>query len=202
MMSAALSVSSVHTVRRDLGCTAKLKHVLPDGSTFAALARRLRKRYCFSSGTPISLCNDVFNRRRANMYIAEKHCEPGQWTRENMEAAISYHLLCRDRGKLWRNSVKYGKILWGSIVVAIETKNYWTLSIVRILKNQKIKTRRFGNWICFHPQVRGDTYSVGSLKKITSITGQHTTGQVSLRLTVGQSVCLGVELHLGLMTRY
>jgi hypothetical protein len=28
-----------------------------------------------------------------------------------------------------------------------------TSSIVRILKNYKIKTRRFGNWICFRPQV-------------------------------------------------
>jgi hypothetical protein len=29
------------------------------------------------------------------------------------------------------------------------------------------KTRRFGNWICFSPQVRGgeDTYSVGPLRK-------------------------------------
>jgi hypothetical protein len=24
---------------------------------------------------------------------------------------------------------------------------------------------RFGNWICFRPQVRGDTYSVGSLRR-------------------------------------
>jgi hypothetical protein len=29
-----------------------------------------------------------------------------------------------------------------------------------------------------------------------------TTQKVTLRLTVGQSVALGVELHLGLMTRY
>jgi hypothetical protein len=27
------------------------------------------------------------------------------------------------------------------------------------------KIRRFRNWICFHPHVRGDTYSVGSLRK-------------------------------------
>jgi hypothetical protein len=27
------------------------------------------------------------------------------------------------------------------------------------------KTRRFGNWNGFHSQVRGDTYSVGSLRK-------------------------------------
>jgi hypothetical protein len=27
-----------------------------------------------------------------------------------------------------------------------------------------LKTQRFGNWICFRPQVREDTYSVGSLR--------------------------------------
>jgi hypothetical protein len=28
-----------------------------------------------------------------------------------------------------------------------------------------LKTQRFGNWICFRPQVREDTYSVRSLRK-------------------------------------
>jgi hypothetical protein len=32
-------------------------------------------------------------------------------------------------------------------------------------KKKEEQTRRFGNWICFHPQVKGDTYSVGSLRK-------------------------------------
>jgi hypothetical protein len=40
-----------------------------------------------------------------------------------------------------------------------------TLSIVRIFLNTNKKTQRFGNWICFRPQVREDTYSVGSLRK-------------------------------------
>jgi hypothetical protein len=31
--------------------------------------------------------------------------------------------------------------------------------------------KRFGNWICFRPQVREDTYS---LRKLTSITGPET----------------------------
>jgi hypothetical protein len=30
---------------------------------------------------------------------------------------------------------------------------------------KKEQTRRFGSWICFRPQVRRDTYSVGSLRK-------------------------------------
>jgi hypothetical protein len=32
-------------------------------------------------------------------------------------------------------------------------------------KKKEESKRRFGNWICFRPQVRGDTYSVGSLRK-------------------------------------
>jgi hypothetical protein len=32
-------------------------------------------------------------------------------------------------------------------------------------KKKEEQTRRFRNWICFRPQVRGDTYSVGSLRK-------------------------------------
>jgi hypothetical protein len=28
-----------------------------------------------------------------------------------------------------------------------------------------LKTQRFGNWICFRPQLREDTYAVGSLRK-------------------------------------
>jgi hypothetical protein len=39
------------------------------------------------------------------------------------------------------------------------------LSIVRIFLNTNEKTQRFGNWICFRPQVREDTYSVGSLER-------------------------------------
>jgi hypothetical protein len=31
-------------------------------------------------------------------------------------------------------------------------------------KKEEEQTWRFGNWICFRPQVRGDTYSVGSLQ--------------------------------------
>jgi hypothetical protein len=44
-----------------------------------------------------------------------------------------------------------------------ELLGFRTPSIVRILNRRK--TRRFGNWICFLPQVREDTYSVGSLRK-------------------------------------
>jgi hypothetical protein len=32
-------------------------------------------------------------------------------------------------------------------------------------KELEDKNMTFRNWICFHPQVRGDTYSVGSLRK-------------------------------------
>jgi hypothetical protein len=49
----------------------------------------------------------------------------------------------------------------------LNSQNYWgfwTTSIVRCSRKQK--TRRFGIWICFRPQVgEEDTYSVGSLRK-------------------------------------
>jgi hypothetical protein len=45
-----------------------------------------------------------------------------------------------------------------------ESLGFWTLSIVRNSKYQK--TKRFGNWICYRPQVRGgDTYLEGPLRK-------------------------------------
>jgi hypothetical protein len=37
----------------------------------------------------------------------------------------------------------------------IQLLDFRTLSIVRYSRNQK--TQRFGNWICFRPQVRGET---------------------------------------------
>jgi hypothetical protein len=46
---------------------------------------------------------------------------------------------------------------------------FWTLSIVRNSINKE--TQRFGNWICFRPQVRGGTYSTKSLKKAYLATG-------------------------------
>jgi hypothetical protein len=40
---------------------------------------------------------------------------------------------------------------------------FWTLSIVRYSRNSK--TQRFGNGICFRPQVRGRRHSAWSLRK-------------------------------------
>jgi hypothetical protein len=61
-------------------------------------------------------------------------------------------------------------ILWVSANVKTkftsEILSFRTLSIVLVLKNKLRETWRFGNWICFRPQVRGKkTYSVGSLRK-------------------------------------
>jgi hypothetical protein len=42
-----------------------------------------------------------------------------------------------------------------------ELHGFWTLSVVQYSRKQK--TKRFGNWICFRPQVRWeDTYSVAN----------------------------------------
>jgi hypothetical protein len=50
-----------------------------------------------------------------------------------------------------------------------EILGFRTLSIVRIFLNNNEKTQCFRNWICFRPQVREDTYSVGSLRKIRTM---------------------------------
>jgi hypothetical protein len=55
-----------------------------------------------------------------------------------------------------------------SIYRLTEFMGFRTSSIVRILKNWKIKTRRFGDWICFRPQVRRlreehDSHLLGSV---------------------------------------
>jgi hypothetical protein len=46
-----------------------------------------------------------------------------------------------------------------------ELMGFWSSSIVRTLKNHKIKTRRLGNWICFRPQVRGAPTLLGPLER-------------------------------------
>jgi hypothetical protein len=40
-----------------------------------------------------------------------------------------------------------------------------------------VETQRFGNWICFRPQVKGveDTYSVGHLRKSYPVTETSST---------------------------
>jgi hypothetical protein len=68
----------------------------------------------------------------------------------------------------------------------------------------------FRNCIFIRPQMRvGDNYSVLSvLSPLEEANLDHWTEpvqvqvQVTLRLTVSQSVCLGVEPRPGLMTRY
>jgi hypothetical protein len=54
------------------------------------------------------------------------------------------------------------KIFPNMIVLHIQLLGFRTLSIFLILNNCK-KSLRSENWICFRPQVRGDTYSVKSL---------------------------------------
>jgi hypothetical protein len=48
------------------------------------------------------------------------------------------------------------------------SQKYWVFGLCPssgFFLNTNEKTQRFGNWICFRPQVREDTYSVGSLRK-------------------------------------
>jgi hypothetical protein len=48
------------------------------------------------------------------------------------------------------------------------TQRYWVFGLCTssgIFLNNNEKTQRFGNWICFSPQVREDTYSVCPLER-------------------------------------
>jgi hypothetical protein len=54
------------------------------------------------------------------------------------------------------------------LTMVYNTQRYWVFGLCPssvFLLNNNEKTQRFGNWICFSPQVREDTYSVGSLRK-------------------------------------
>jgi hypothetical protein len=54
------------------------------------------------------------------------------------------------------------------LTMVYNTQRYWVFGLCPssgFFLNKNEKTRRFGNWICFRPQVREDTYSVGSLRK-------------------------------------
>jgi hypothetical protein len=51
------------------------------------------------------------------------------------------------------------------VVTRIEILGFRTLSIVRIFPKYQWKTQRFGNWICFRPQVREDTTQLGPLER-------------------------------------
>jgi hypothetical protein len=61
-------------------------------------------------------------------------------------------------------SIRYDETLRNQLKP--EILSFRTLSIVLALKNKLRETRRFGNWICIRPQMRGKKpYSVGSLRK-------------------------------------
>jgi hypothetical protein len=53
------------------------------------------------------------------------------------------------------------------LMMVYNTQRYWVFRLCPssgFFLNNNEKTH-FGNWICFRPQVREDTYSVGSLRK-------------------------------------
>jgi hypothetical protein len=87
--------------------------------------------------------------------MSSTHYAPLLRREDKMTASAIFHI----------SKIKYGKE-FQDITLSTELLGFRTLSIVRILMIQeKEQTRRFGNWICFRPQVRVDTYSVGSLRK-------------------------------------
>jgi hypothetical protein len=47
-----------------------------------------------------------------------------------------------------------------------KTKNYWVFGLCPSTGILKTRKQRFGNWICFRPQVRGDTPALlGTLER-------------------------------------
>jgi hypothetical protein len=41
------------------------------------------------------------------------------------------------------------------------TQNYWVFGLCLSSRYYKYyRAQRFGNWICFHPQVRGETHTL------------------------------------------
>jgi hypothetical protein len=61
-----------------------------------------------------------------------------------------------------------------------ELLSFWTLSIVRYSKNQRMQ--RFENWICFRPQMRGETPTLfGPLERVNL---NHRTTHVSITTAI------------------
>jgi hypothetical protein len=59
------------------------------------------------------------------------------------------------------------EIYYRVLTMVYNTQRYWVFGLrpsSGFFLNKNEKTQRFGNWICFRPQVREDTYSVGSLR--------------------------------------
>jgi hypothetical protein len=54
------------------------------------------------------------------------------------------------------------------LIIVLRITGFWTLSIFRYSRNQKIQ--RFGNWIRFRSQVRGETPTLfGPLERVFRI---------------------------------
>jgi hypothetical protein len=51
------------------------------------------------------------------------------------------------------------------LTMVYNTQRYWVFGLCPSSGFKLLKSQRFGNWICFRPQVREGTYSVGSLRK-------------------------------------
>jgi hypothetical protein len=79
----------------------------------------------------------------------------------------------------------------------LEILSFRTLSIVLVLKNKLSKTRRFGNWICFRPQVREKPILLGPLERASP---NHWTSENSIFLKVihhRQNPIVTTWLYLG-----
>jgi hypothetical protein len=86
------------------------------------------------------------------------------YNRQNWEDAVSKQpFITRFGYSEYDITSRYYRVL----TMVYNTQRYWVFGLCPssgYFLNNNEKTR-FGNWICFRPQVREDTYSVGSLRK-------------------------------------
>jgi hypothetical protein len=87
-----------------------------------------------------------------------------------MEFRLIFYLIFLVVCHTWRNYALSFSLRCGcKLSNLFHTQNYWVFGLCPSsgfeLIRRKRKTRRFIHWICLRPQVRGDTYSVGSFRK-------------------------------------
>jgi hypothetical protein len=86
------------------------------------------------------------------------------WTSSRYCPPFPLEGLSRERGSHWRRQEGTSS-LDIPFLTAYSYRDTGFSDFVHRPDSKLVKTQRFGNWICFRPQVREDTYSVGSLRK-------------------------------------
>jgi hypothetical protein len=97
------------------------------------------KNYSWKAWNSVQLVLDSFPDQRPSI--------------KNSEPLIYFSL-----HRIWTNSERQGLCVYW--LVTIYTQNYWLFGLCLSSGIIKARKQRFGNWICFRPQVRGETLSL------------------------------------------